>query len=251
MADDEDLLQVENVTKQFGGLTAVDDVSFGVSDGELRAVIGPNGAGKSTLFNVITGFLKPTDGRIVFDSTDVTDQPPHERCQMGISRSFQINEIFESLTVRENLRIAAQGKHENRTHPLKNTDTMELVIETATTVLDRIKLTEQADTVAKNLAYGDQRKLEIGLVLASDPELLLFDEPTAGVGAEESHEFENLIETVTADRTVLLIEHDIDVIMNIADRISVLHEGRLIAEGPPEDIAQNDDVQEAYLGGTI
>ncbi len=246
---DDPVLAVDGLTKRFGGLTAVDDVDLAIPREEIRAIIGPNGAGKSTLFNMISGFLEPTAGTVRYEGEDVTALPPHERCQRGMSRSFQINEIFESLTVRENVRIAAQGRHDKRLHPLLDAQSLDSVNERVDTVLDRIGLAEEADTLAHNLAYGDQRTVEIGLVLASDPSLLLFDEPTAGVGAEESRELEALIGEVAEGRTVLLIEHDIDMVMSVADRISVLYEGQVIAEGSPEEIAANRRVQEAYLGG--
>jgi branched-chain amino acid transport system ATP-binding protein len=246
---DDAVLETRGLTKQFGGLTAVDDVDLTIPREEIRAIIGPNGAGKSTLFNMITGFLEPTSGSVVYEGEDVTALPPHERCQLGMARSFQINEIFESLTVRENLRIAAQGQHEDRLHPLRDAQSLTSVNDRVDEVLDRIGLADQADTLAHDLAYGDQRTVEIGLVLAADPSLLLFDEPAAGVGAEESERLESLIGDIAEGRTVLLIEHDIDMVMTVADRISVLYEGTVIAEGSPEEIANNQRVQEAYLGG--
>lgn len=251
MTEASSVIETRGLTKRFGGLTAVDQVDLTVPENEIRAIIGPNGAGKSTLFNMVTGFLDPSEGTVLFNGEDITDLKPHERCQKGMSRSFQINEIFESLTVHENVRIAAQGKHEKRLDPLRDAASLESVNETVDEVLDRIGLADEAKVTARNLSYGDQRKLEIGLVLASDPTLLLFDEPTAGVGAEESHELEALIGEIANDRTVILIEHDIDMIMNIADKISVLYEGSLIAEGTPDEIASNQRVQDAYLGGEI
>ena len=251
MTEASSVIETRGLTKRFGGLTAVDQVDLAVPENEIRAVIGPNGAGKSTLFNMVTGFLDPSEGTVLFNGENITDLKPHERCQKGMSRSFQINEIFESLTVHENVRIAAQGKHEKRLDPLRDAASLESVNETVDEVLDRIGLADEAKVTARNLSYGDQRKLEIGLVLASDPTLLLFDEPTAGVGAEESHELEALIGEIANDRTVILIEHDIDMIMNIADKISVLYEGSLIAEGTPDEIASNQRVQDAYLGGEI
>lgn len=251
MTDGQPVLKIRGLTKHFGGLTAVDHVEFEVPENEIRAVIGPNGAGKSTLFNMITGFLTPSVGTIVFNGEDITHLPPHERCQRGMSRSFQINDIFESLTVHENVRIAAQGKHEKRLDPLRDTASLESVNQTVDEVLGQIGLADESDATAHNLSYGDQRKLEIGLVLASDPELLLLDEPTAGVGAEESQELERLIGEIASDRTIVLIEHDIDMIMSIAERISVLYKGSLIAEGSPQEIASNQRVQDAYLGGDV
>jgi branched-chain amino acid transport system ATP-binding protein len=251
MTEASSVIETRGLTKRFGGLTAVDQVDLTVPENEIRAIIGPNGAGKSTLFNMVTGFLDPSEGTVLFNGENITDLKPHERCQKGMSRSFQINEIFESLTVHENVRIAAQGKHEKRLDPLRDAASLESVNETVDEVLDRIGLADEAKVTARNLSYGDQRKLEIGLVLASDPTLLLFDEPTAGVGAEESHELEALIGEIANDRTVILIEHDIDMIMNIADKISVLYEGSLIAEGTPDEIASNQRVQDAYLGGEI
>jgi branched-chain amino acid transport system ATP-binding protein len=242
------VLHTEELTKHFGGLTAVDAVNLDVRRNELRSVIGPNGAGKSTLFDLISGFKLPSAGQVTFLGEDVTDLPPHNRTQRGMARSFQVTDIFDSLTVRENVRVAAQATHDQRHNPIQRASSLDNVSDRTVGVLEEVQLSDLADLPARELAYGDQRKLELALALASDPELLLLDEPTAGVGPEESMELADLIASFTETRTVLLTEHDIDMIMNISDRIVVLHEGNVIAKGEPIEIANNEDVRQAYLG---
>jgi branched-chain amino acid transport system ATP-binding protein len=245
------LLETTDLTRRFGNLVATDDVSLAVEAGEFRSVIGPNGAGKTTLFNLISGALFPTSGTVTFAGEDVSRLPPHERVRHGIGRSFQITTVFGGLSVRGNVRLAAQSgqtlsPRQRLFHP---TDDFPAVEERVEEVLAQIGLIERADELASALAYGDRRRLEIGLVLATDPRVVLLDEPTAGMSVEETRATMELIDDVLADRTVLLIEHDIDLVMNVSDRITVLNRGRELATGTPAQVAANDEVQAAYLGG--
>ena len=249
------VLRTEGLTRQFGDFTAVDDVDLAVRDGEFRSVIGPNGAGKTTLFNCITGALAPTRGRIYFRSEDVTDRQPHERVRLGMGRSFQISTVFGGLTVRENVRLAAQSVAQRDGEiPLGGrlftpTDRFGAVERRTDEVLTEIGLDDRSDDHARALAHGDRRRLELGLVLATDPDLVLLDEPTAGMGREETQRTIQLINDLLADRTLLLVEHDIDLVMNVSDSITVLNRGQVIATGAPDEIADDDAVQRAYLGG--
>jgi len=247
------ILETEGLTKRFGELTAVDGVDLSVERGEFRSVIGPNGAGKTTLFNCVTGALSPSAGTVRFDGEDVTALPPHERVRRGLGRSFQITNLFGGLPVRENVRLAAQSVFDagmsTREEMLRDKESFGEINERAADVLERVGLADRADERAETLAYGDQRRLEIGVVLATDPELVLLDEPTAGMGSEETRTTIDLVEDVLADRTLVLIEHDIDVVMELSDRITVLTRGQVLAEGDPGEIAADEDVREAYLGG--
>jgi len=247
------LLRIDGLTKQFGGLTAVDDVSFGVDPGETRAVIGPNGAGKSTLINCVTGLLQPTAGVVEFDGEDITDAPPHETVQAGMSKSFQTASLFPSMTVAQNVEIAALAA-ENGSFSLdflRRRDRMTGVHEIVDRMLDAVDLASEREIEAKNLPYGDKRRLEIAVALASEPEMLFMDEPTAGMSPDETADTVDLVEDLQADLglTILIVEHDMEVIFRIADRIVVLNRGAVIADGPPEAVQGNPDVQEAYLGG--
>ena len=250
---DETILRTERLVKAFGQFRAIDRVDLAVERGEFRSVIGPNGAGKTTLFNLVTGALPVTAGEVYFDGEPITDLSPSERVRRGIGRSFQISNIFGGLTVRENVRLAAQSIRRERYSLLeslfKPIDRYDETNERTDEVLSRIGLADVADERADALAYGDKRRLEIGVVLATDPELVLFDEPTAGMSAEETRATIDLIEEVLVDQTLLLIEHDIELVMELSDRITVLNRGEVLAEGTPEDVAANRDVQDAYLGG--
>jgi branched-chain amino acid transport system ATP-binding protein len=244
------LLQVENVSKRFGDLVAVDGVSMRVEAGELRAVIGPNGAGKTTFFNLISGFLTPSAGRIVFDSEDVTRLLPARRVWRGIARTFQVTEIFPELTVRENLRIAVEVAAGYRLRPwISRHDDRQIRAHVAD-LFALSGLTGNADRPAGELSHGDQRATEIMLALALKPRLLLLDEPTAGMGDQETYDITQLIHKLHRNQklTIVLIEHDMRVVFHLADRIMVLAEGRLLAEGTPREIAANEAVQVAYLG---
>ncbi|WP_424015537.1 ABC transporter ATP-binding protein [Halorubrum xinjiangense] len=262
------LLETEGLTKRFGGITAVNGVDFALEAGELCSIIGPNGAGKTTFFNLLTGVLEPSDGRIRFDPPsgaapdggatdggggspiDITAASPDETALAGLHRSYQITNLFPTLTVLENVRVAAQAGRGNDSWKLwRNVADFEDHYAEATRILERIGLTEEAETVTENLSHGEKRSLEIGVALAGDPDLLLLDEPTAGVSSEGVDDVVALIEDVAEDHSVMLIEHNMEVVMDISDRIAVLHRGELIADGPPEDVRGDEAVQEAYLGG--
>jgi branched-chain amino acid transport system ATP-binding protein len=244
------MLDVRNITKQFGSLTAVGNVSMQVAAGELRAIIGPNGAGKTTFFNMITGFFAPTQGDIVFDGQIVTKIPVAGRVAMGMARTFQITEIFPELTVRENIRIGVESALKLRTRfwlSHANRTAVNAGIDEALTLT---ALTGKADRLVGELSHGDQRAAEIATALTLKPRLLLLDEPTAGMGEHETYAVANLIRRLHKNSayTIVLIEHDMRVVFNLADRITVLAEGKLLAEGTPNEIAENPVVQAAYLG---
>ena len=247
------VLATEALTKRFGELTAVDGVDLRVERGEFRSVIGPNGAGKTTLFDLITGAQRPTGGSVRFDGEDVTALAPHERVRRGLGRSFQITTVFSGLTVRENVRLAAQSVHDASISRvdrfLRPKDSFEAIAADTTATLERVGLADRAEERAGALAYGDRRRLEIGLVLATDPAVVLLDEPTAGMSAEETAATMQLIDEVLADRTLVLIEHDVDLVLEVSDRITVLDRGRVLTTGSPEAVADDEDVQRAYLGG--
>ena len=244
------LLRVENVSKHFGSLVAVDKVSLTVEPGELRAVIGPNGAGKTTFFNMISGFLTQTSGRIVFENRDISAVPPAERVWQGIARTFQITEVFPELTVRENLRIPVEVTAGHRLSPWLSKAADAEVRARVTELLGMGGLADKADRLVGELSHGDQRATEIMMALALNPRLLLLDEPTAGMGEQETYNITRLIRQLHRDEklSIVLIEHDMRVVFHLADRIMVLAEGRMLAEGTPQEIASNEVVQAAYLG---
>lgn len=244
------ILETQGLTKKFGDLVAVDEVDLEVSEETIHSVIGPNGAGKSTLFNLITGMLKSSDGQVFFEDQDITGLSSHEIARRGVARSFQITDIFEGLTVAENVRIAAQTRDPNRESMWRPADSLENVTETTQTVLEDVGLSEYHDERADTLGHGDRRKLEIGLTIAAEPRLLLLDEPTAGMGKEDTIATIQIIQQVAAERdlTLVLIEHDLEVVMGISDRVTVLHNGAVIAEGTPAEVQDDKEVQEAYLG---
>jgi branched-chain amino acid transport system ATP-binding protein len=250
--DPEIALRTRNLTKKFGGFLAVDQVDLTIRRGEFRSIIGPNGAGKTTLFNLISGAMDPTGGRILLDDEDVTDYPPNDRVTRGLGRSFQLTDILSGLTVRENIRIGAQSKMypdlSVRQSLFATKDALPEITHRTETILERIGLVDRAETPASSLAYGDRRKLEIGIVLATDPEVVMLDEPTAGMSIEETNETMALIQEVLDDQTLLLIEHDIDLVMDLSDRITVLHRGQVLREGTPSEVATDPDVKQAYLG---
>jgi branched-chain amino acid transport system ATP-binding protein len=234
------------VTVRFGGLTALNHVSIAVAPGEVRAIIGPNGAGKSTLFNCLTGVLRPTEGRIVLDGQDVTGLPPHALSHKGIARSYQITNILPGATVFENIRIAAQSRRHGWSfwrHHLSYAD----VVEQASRVLVAVGLEDKAQEQASNLSHGEQRNLEIGIALATEPRVLCLDEPTAGMSPVETRATVELVRRIAADYTILIVEHDMEVVMGLARTITVLHYGEVLAEGTPADIQGNARVQEVYL----
>ncbi|MDS0298215.1 ABC transporter ATP-binding protein [Halogeometricum sp. S1BR25-6] len=252
-ADTSSLLETRGLVKEFGGLVATDDVSIDVKRGERVSVIGPNGAGKSTLINLITRRLDPTDGDILFKGESIVKLKPHQVVQRGISKSFQTASIFPDLTVMENAEIAALAAENGEFgfNFLTHRDKLTSVHELAEDTLESVGLLSRAGTTAADLPYGDKRRLEIGIALAAEPDLLLMDEPTAGMSPEETQATVDLIEEVKEELglTFVLVEHDMEIVFSVSDRIVVLNRGRVIAEGTPDEIRGNPDVQEAYLGG--
>jgi len=244
------MLQVQNVTKNFGSLVAVQNVSLTVEPGELRAIIGPNGAGKTTFFNMISGFFPPTAGKIIFGGQDVTQVPASARVGLGMARTFQITEIFPELTVRENVLSAAEVAAGQRLHMWGSKADASRAEQVVSEMLAQVGLSNKADRLVGELAHGDQRATEIAMALALRPRLLLLDEPTAGMGDQETYEITGLIRRLHRDSkfTIVLIEHDMRVVFHLADRITVLDQGRLLAEGTPAEIGANEAVQAAYLG---
>jgi len=243
-------LAVKNLSKRFGSLVAVRDISLTVEPGELRAVIGPNGAGKTTFFNLVSGFLAPSTGSILFEGRDISRIPAHQRVGLGIARTFQITEIFPELTVFENIRIVAEVAAGYRLRPWLNRAEAAEIRRRIDEMLAHAALADKADRLVGELAHGDQRATEIMMTLALRPRLLLLDEPTAGMGDQETYEITQLIRRLHKDNklTIVLIEHDMRVVFHLADRISVLDQGGLLAEGTPREIAANEAVQTAYLG---
>jgi branched-chain amino acid transport system ATP-binding protein len=244
------MLEVRNVTKRFGNLVAVKDVSMSVKQGELRAIIGPNGAGKTTFFNMISGYFAPTTGSILFDGKDVTQIPAHRRVGLGMGRTFQITEIFPELTVHENVLTAAEVAAGQTLNMLPGRAATKLANDVAAEMLALVGLTGKADRLVGELAHGDQRTTEIAMALAQMPRLLLLDEPTAGMGDQETYEITALIRRLhrQSNYTIVLIEHDMRVVFHLADYITVLDQGRMLAQGTPQEIAASEPVQAAYLG---
>ncbi|MGC2630289.1 MAG: ABC transporter ATP-binding protein [Rhodomicrobium sp.] len=244
------LLRVENLTKRFGSLAAVSDVSMVAQPGEIRAVIGPNGAGKTTFFNMISGFLTPSSGRILFGDHDVTRMTPNRRVKIGMARTFQITEVFRDLSVRQNLQIAVEAANGLSLSVVTAGDAREEVYAEVSELLELSGLTPNANRLVGELSHGDQRTSEIMMALALKPRLLLLDEPTAGMGDQETFDIAKLIRKLHRQQnlTIVLIEHDMRIVFSLADRIMVLAEGRMLAEGTPGEIAANEAVQKAYLG---
>ncbi len=244
------LLEVHGVTKTFGSLVAVNNVDLTVAPGELRAIIGPNGAGKTTFFNLITGFFPPSSGQIMLDGKDITRATAVQRIGMGMARTFQITQIFPELTTRENIQIAAETAMGLRLRPWIGRAERAAVAERVDESLVASRLTEQANRLVGELSHGDQRSAEIAMALALKPRILLLDEPTAGMGEQETFQVAGLIRRLHKHTgyTIMLVEHDMRVVFNLADRIMVLTEGTLLAEGTPQEISENPAVQAAYLG---
>jgi len=242
------ILETKELTKSFGGLTAVAGVNYQANQGELSTIIGPNGAGKTTFFNMIAGTFPPTSGEIWFRGENITHLPAHEVSRKSIARSYQIINIFPNLTVFENLRIASQSRKVTYNF-WKDVEELEDINQKATKVLETMMLQDRRETLAASLPYGEQRHLEIGIALATEPELLLMDEPTAGLTPDETIRIMELIQTIARGLTIILVAHDMDVVMRVSDRITVLHQGKILAEGKPGDIQKNEEVQRVYLGG--
>jgi branched-chain amino acid transport system ATP-binding protein len=242
------VLEVSGLSKSFGGFRAVSDVSLTVETRQIAAVIGPNGAGKSTLFNLITGHLRPDSGKVMLDGRDITGAAPYRICRMGVGRSFQRTNIFAKLTVFENLQAAFIVHHRRGPNLWSRSDS--LYRDETMTLLRSIGLGGQEKTIAGTLSYGNQKQVELGLALASDPRVLLLDEPTAGMSATETHDTIALLERIAEERELTLIftEHDMEVVFSIARKVAVLHQGHIIAEGLPDTVRTNDEVRRVYLG---
>ncbi len=244
------LLVLQNVTRRFGALTALNNISLSVEPGELRAVIGPNGAGKTTLFNLISGFFPPSDGQILFEGQKITAVNPASLVKRGIIRTFQITEIFLDLTVYENIRVAVEVAMGIQMRPYVGAATRAKVQARVEELMNIVNITGKADRVAGELSHGDQRVVEVGIALSRQPKLLLLDEPTAGMGDEETNHMTDLIRDLNKGQkiTMLFIEHDMNIVFGVADRITVLDNGTMLAEGNAREIADNPRVQAAYLG---
>jgi branched-chain amino acid transport system ATP-binding protein len=240
------IFRTERLTVRFGGLTALNNVDFAVAPGEIRAIIGPNGAGKSTFFNCLTGVLRPTSGRIIFAGADIAGMPPDRISQRGIARSYQITNILPNATALENVRIAAQSRRHGWSM-LTHHRAFQDVVDRALAALDAVGLRDKQAELAANLSHGEQRNLEIGIALATEPTLLCLDEPTAGMSAAETHDTMALVRRIAKDLTILIVEHDMQVVMELCHRITVLHYGEILAEGTPAEIQRNPRVLEVYL----
>ncbi len=240
------ILRTEELTMRFGGLTAVNRVSIAIERGEIRAIIGPNGAGKSTFFNCLTGVLKPTSGRVILNGEDVAGLPPNKVSHKGLARSYQITNILPGASVLENVRVAAQSRR-HAWNMVRNRLSFPDVVERARAVLDAVGLLPDEDELAANLSHGAQRNLEIGIALATEPELLCLDEPTAGMSVTETRSTVELVRRIAKDLTIVIVEHDMEVVMGLAKTITVLHYGEVLAEGTPAQIQANQRVQEVYL----
>jgi branched-chain amino acid transport system ATP-binding protein len=244
------ILEALHLRKLFGRLVAVDDVSLRVSDGTVHSIIGPNGAGKTTFFNLLTGKYRTSAGRVMFKGQDITSVPFHRRAHLGIGRSFQITNIFPNLTVLENVRLAAQALSQDSFHFFRSAGSFRAHIQKASDVLAMVGLTDLAAVHASILPHGAKRKLELAILLATGSELLLLDEPTAGMASEQVSELIQIIDLVRqqGNKTIVLVEHNMNVVMSISDRITVMNSGTVLAEGTPSEISQNSQVQKVYLG---
>ena len=244
------ILEAVNLSKVFGGLIAVDGVSIQIKRKTMHAIIGPNGAGKTTLFNLLSGVMPPTTGHVLYNGEDITHISPQKRAHLGIGRSFQITNIFSNLTVLENIRLAAQAMGKDNFKLLRLAESFQNYIDKAEEIIELVGLSGREWLLARNLPHGEKRKLELGIMLACDPELLLFDEPTAGMSSEQVPELIEIINKVVNqnDRTAILVEHRMDMVMSISDIVTVMNQGRILAEGNPHEIANNPQVQTAYLG---
>lgn len=244
------ILETKNLRKEFGALVAVDDVNLRVRVNTVHSIIGPNGAGKTTLFNLLSNAFEPTTGKVFFQGKSITHLPMHRIIHLGIGRSYQITNLFPNLTVLENVRLAAQALGKDSFRFLQAAGYFKRYEKRAWEVLNQVGLADRAQVLARTLPHGDQRKLELAIILAPDPKLLLLDEPTAGMAAEQVPGMINLIGQIknTGNKTIILVEHNMSVVMNISDLITVMHQGRILAEGTPSEISANPEVQSAYLG---
>jgi branched-chain amino acid transport system ATP-binding protein len=245
------MLRLSNLRKRFGGVVATDGVSLEVAAGEVHALIGPNGAGKTTLIGQICGSLRPDAGRIFFEEQDITSLPQHARVRAGLARSFQLTSLFGRFTVLDNLALAVQARSGSSFRFWQPVHRQRYLFEEARGIAEEVGLLQKENSVASTLAHGEQRALEVGLALATQPRLVLLDEPMAGMGPEESERMLALIERIRARVTVLLVEHDMDAVFRLAQHISVLVSGRIIATGIPDEIRKNAEVRRAYLGEEV
>jgi branched-chain amino acid transport system ATP-binding protein len=245
------LLELDRLTKRYGGIVAVDHVTMRIEADEVRAVIGPNGAGKTSLFHLITGVVKATEGTVRFAGQDVSTLPAHVRCQRGMSRTFQLTALFPEMSARENTKLAAQARDARRWLPLGGGAVFHGAAQRGDAALERLGLTHVADRPAGLLSHGDQRLLEVAMALAQQPRLLLLDEPTQGLSVEETAQAVEVLASLFASGglTVLLVEHDMEVVFRLAHKITVLHRGSVIADGDPDTVKADEAVQNAYLGG--
>lgn len=244
----EAFLCTEDLCCQFGGVTATDCVCINFEESGLRSIIGPNGAGKTTFINIVTGRIPASSGRVIFQGKDITSKPTHELVKMGICRTFQITSVFRNLSVFENVRIAGQARRGGSLKVFSLKKNLREVTRQTWAILERLGLQDLAGEPAKNLAYGDQRVLEVAIAMAGGPSILFLDEPTAGMSPAETRRISELIQGLSEEISIVLIEHDMDLVMSISDAITVLHYGSIIAEGQPEEIRNNELVREAYLG---
>ena len=242
------ILETKGLYHDFSGLEVLFNINFQVEDGERHAVIGPNGAGKTTLFNLITGTYTPSSGKVFFKGKEVTGAKPHKLARLGMGRSFQITSTFARLTTFQNLRMGILSKRGIRFNLFRRLDKMQAITDETDEVLKRINLDGERDIPASLLSYGKHRSLEVSLAMATDPDLVMLDEPTAGMSRDETHTAVELIRRLTEGKTMVIIEHDMDVIFSLADRITVLHLGEILASGPPDEIRENQAVKDAYLG---
>jgi branched-chain amino acid transport system ATP-binding protein len=244
------ILEIKKLRKSFGGLMAIEDINMKIQEHEVCSLIGPNGAGKTTLFNVISGRFPPDRGTIIFRGSEITGRAPHKIVSMGLGRTFQIINIFPSLSTFENIEVAIIRNLNRSLRFFRPVRRYQEIQEETWQILGELELTEKAEIIGGNLPYGDQRRLEIGIALANKPRLLLLDEPTSGMSPEETRSTVRLIERLAKERkmTLFIIEHDMEVVFSISERVLVLHQGTLIAEGPPEEVSNNQEVISAYLG---
>ncbi|EHP43532.1 high-affinity branched-chain amino acid transport ATP-binding protein BraF [Cupriavidus basilensis OR16] len=248
MNQQETILETRNLTKEFKGFTAVSDVNLKVRRGAIHALIGPNGAGKTTCFNLLTKFLEPTTGTILFNGIDITREKPAQIARRGVIRSFQISAVFPHLTALENVRIGLQRQLGTSYHFWRNETTLDALNARGMELLEQVGLTDVAQTVTVNLPYGRKRALEIATTLAMEPEMMLLDEPTQGMGHEDVARVTELIRKVAVGRTILMVEHNMNVVSSIADKITVLQRGAILAEGPYAEVSKDPRVMEAYMG---
>lgn len=248
MASGSNLLETVSVTMRFGGLTALDDVTYTIKEREVRGIIGPNGAGKTTLFNVITGELQPTSGKIFLRGEEITHLTPHIICQKGLSRTFQLTFIFPEMTVYESIWVGVNSRARRPWNPVTLAHHVVDLSQKTQEICHLVGLKEKMNELASNLSYGDQKILEIGMAISTQPSVLLLDEPTQGVSPKETDNILEVVERLSKNMTIILIEHSMDVVLRLCHIITVLNEGRVIAEGSPDEISKNDEVQRIYLG---